>query len=69
MRFDPERQRRVAFSFRGSSGDPATADLVIMTRDGSLPVVVATGRDDNPGVSITKGAEQLAAQILLRLSL
>jgi hypothetical protein len=56
-----------AFTWKGPSGNPAIADLAIVTRDGSVPVVVATERDDNPGVSITNGPEQLAAEVLLRL--
>jgi hypothetical protein len=46
-------ERHEAFAFRGPSGNPAIADLAIVTRDGSVPVVVATERDDNPGVSVT----------------
>jgi hypothetical protein len=60
-------ERHEAFVFRGPSGNPAIADVAIVTRDGSVPVVVATEREDNPGVSITNGAEQLAAEVLLRL--
>jgi hypothetical protein len=56
-----------AFQFRGPTGTLAIADLSIVTCDGSVPVVVATERDDNPGISITNGAEQLAAQVLTRL--
>jgi hypothetical protein len=60
-------EQHAAFSFRGPSGNLAIADLAVVTRDGSMPVVVATERDDNPGISITNGAEQLAAQVLMRL--
>jgi hypothetical protein len=60
-------ERHEAFAFRGASGNPAIAALAIVTRDGSVPVVVATERDDNPGVSVTNGAEQLAAHVLIRL--
>jgi|GEM_PF-4472150 hypothetical protein len=59
--------RYEAFPFRGPSGNPAIADLAIVTRDGAVPVVVATERGDNPGISVTNGAEQLAAQVLIRI--
>jgi len=56
-----------AFEFTGPSGNRALADLIVLSRKGAVPVVVATERDDNPGISITNGVEQLAAQVLTRL--
>lgn len=60
-------KRHPAFEFIGPSGDLALADLVVLSRKGAIPVVVATERDDNPGVSITNGVEEFAAQVLTRL--
>ncbi|MGP6190111.1 MAG: hypothetical protein ACLPSH_08515 [Vulcanimicrobiaceae bacterium] len=58
-------ERHPAFEFAGPSGDRALADIVVLSRAGAVPVVVATERDDNPGVSIVSGVEYLAAQLLV----
>jgi hypothetical protein len=60
-------EQHPAFTFYGPSGNPATTDLSVVTRAGETPVVIATERDDNRGVSVTNGAEQLAAQVLIYL--
>ncbi len=60
-------ERHPAFEFTGPSGNRALADLIVLSREGAVPVVLATERDDNPGISITSGTEQLAAQVLIRL--
>jgi hypothetical protein len=60
-------ERHLAFEFTGPSGNRALVDLILLSREGAVPVVVATERDDNPGISITSGAEHLAAQVLTRL--
>ncbi len=48
----------------GTPASPAITDLAIARLAGEPPVVLATERPDNPGTSITNGAEALAAQIL-----
>ena len=55
------------FIFSGPTRNPAVVDLSVLRRSGSTPTVIATERDDNPGISITNGAEQLAAQVLTRV--
>jgi hypothetical protein len=72
--FDAKQQECVVgkhprFDFSGPGGNPALVDLSIVTREGATPVVIAHERDDNPGISITNGAEQLAAQVLMRVVL
>jgi hypothetical protein len=60
-------ERYPGFEFSGPTGNRALTDLTVMTRPGSTPTVIATERADSEGVSITNGAEQLAAQVLTRL--
>ncbi len=60
-------EKHPAFEFTGPSGNRALADLIVLSREGAVPVVVATERDDNPGISVTGGVEQLAAEVLTRL--
>jgi hypothetical protein len=60
-------ERYPGFEFRGPSGNPALTDLVVMRHQHELAVVVVSERADNPGVSVTNGAEQLAAAVLTRL--
>ncbi|MFZ1125378.1 MAG: hypothetical protein WAN59_09615 [Candidatus Baltobacteraceae bacterium] len=60
-------ERYPIFEFRGPSGNPARADLVVMRHQHEPAVVVATERADNPGVSVTNGVEQLAAAVRTQL--
>ena len=58
-------QKHPAFEFTGPSGNRALADLIVLSREGAVPVVVATERDDNPGISITNGCSQACSRIAL----
>lgn len=55
--------RRDGFSYAGLFDRPVVTDVVIV-RDGSVPVVIATERSDNPGASITNTIEKLAARLM-----
>lgn len=57
-----ENIRSVVFHFRDPNGRMAKCLLAIYGEVGKA-VVVATELDDNPGMSITNAAEQLAMQV------
>jgi hypothetical protein len=53
--------------FRNWTGNQARTDLTVIRRPCEAPVVVATERSDNPGVSITNGVEYLAAAVVAKI--
>lgn len=56
-----EYRRR--FTYPGLFQRPVETDLVIL-RSGTVPVVIATERGDNPGASITNTIEMLARELM-----
>jgi hypothetical protein len=60
-------EKHKAFEFAGPDGNRSLVDIIVLSREGAIPVVVATERDDNPGTSAMDGVEQLAAEVLTRL--
>jgi hypothetical protein len=55
------------FAYRGPLGQSSQCHLQVYEGDagtaGTLPVVIATELDDNPGTSITSAAEQIASLV------
>ena len=51
------------FTFRGPNGIDSRCYLQIYEAIGAIPVVIATETAENPGMSVTGAAEELATQV------
>ena len=51
------------FAFRGPNGVDGRCYLQIYEAVGAIPVVIATESAENPGMSVTSAAEELATQV------
>ncbi|HYE17368.1 MAG TPA: hypothetical protein VEA69_02930 [Tepidisphaeraceae bacterium] len=65
MRHDKIRR----LEFEGFHGRPATCDLEVVGLPDGRTLVIATERDDNPGVSVTNFAEGQATIVVNRFGL